>query len=158
MMKGLRVVALLCLSVFFGCTHSAKPSQTITTIDDESDWFLDPESGYRCFLGVGAYSFGMEFPEVFLYVYDAGGNVLKEKPGLAMTENGVIVNGILFYYYDIPEEWYGRLVYIIFNSEDICLNDDPFPFELKDTRSLWFMIKNTEISEIPAQASSRLKN
>ena len=46
----------------------------------------------------------MEFPEVFLYVYDAGGNVLKEKPGLAMTENGVIVNGILFYYYDIPEE------------------------------------------------------
>ena len=76
-------------------------------------------------------------------------------PGIRRNDSvasGIIISNKLFYYYDISETFSGKKVSLVFNSDDIRV-DNIVSLDLGDHRNIWLMIEDAEINVISALMS-----
>ena len=141
---------------FLPLWYSCKKDETNDVIwqDEIRSWDFDVDEGYRFFVGVCEYKNGMSFPELYLYVHQDE-QELSPMPGIRRNDSvasGIIISNKLFYYYDISETFSGKKVSLVFNSDDIRV-DNIVSLDLGDDRNIWLMIEDAEINVISALMS-----
>jgi hypothetical protein len=154
-MKRIITILGLLMALFYLFSCSKDDDNDEYRPCEDPQWVFDIDNGYRVFLGVSDYKSGMLFPNVYLYVFDDQQEYCPF-PGLKRETsivNGIIISGKLFYYYDISETWGGKRVSLMFNSDDISIENNTIIVDLGVNHNIWFKINGPEVQAIDAPVS-----